>query len=187
MSKPPITLAMVYECFASALPGEGRAEDVLRSLDVDDYQDWVMYPEFARWAEQAGQPQFAGLFRKVGGQDRLHPIWLRELYRRLGETERGDEDQRAVEAIMAIRARGDELIALNPEGLVEKALLVAVGVEQRDYLETYPRYRDRALREGNTDAAAVYQRAIDTACEHAEWFRQALEEFRARLSRSALA
>ena len=66
---------------------------------------------------------------------------------------------------------------MNPQGVVEKALSVAIRVEEREYLDIYPRFRDQALAENDAETAAVYQRVIDSEQQHAEWFQAALQDF----------
>jgi rubrerythrin len=66
---------------------------------------------------------------------------------------------------------------MNPDGVVEKALRVAMRVEEREFAEIYPHFRDQAEQAGNPDEAAVYQRVIDSERQHFGWFRDALEEY----------
>jgi rubrerythrin len=68
---------------------------------------------------------------------------------------------------------------MNPQGVVEKALAVALRVEEREYRDIYPGFRDQALSQGDTQTAAVYQKVIDSERQHAEWFEAALVNFRA--------
>jgi rubrerythrin len=91
--------------------------------------------------------------------------------------QRGEDTQRAIDALTTIRANCDELIALNPDGVVEKALQVAIRVEEREALSIYPKFRDRALAEGNEEEAEVYQRVVDSEAQHAAWFKSALAQF----------
>lgn len=187
MSRPEITEAMIFECFAAAQQ-KGHSDQTAASfVDVEEYENQVMYPEFARWAEKAGHPALASLFRKVAGEEKLHAVWLRDLYRDLGQPPRGEDTQRAIDALETIRANCDALIAMNPEGVVEKALAVAISVEEREYRDIYPRFRDQALAEGNERVAEVYQRVVDSERQHADWFRHALQEFRAGMAAPALA
>jgi len=187
MTKPEITEAMIFECFAAAQEKESTAQTAASFVDVEEYENQIMYPEFARWAEKAGHPQLASLFRKVAGEEKLHAVWLRELYQDMGQPARGEDTARAIDALETIRANCDALIAMNPEGVVEKALAVAISVEEREYQDIYPRFRDQALAENNTKAAEVYQRVVDSERQHADWFRGALDQFRASMAAPALA
>ncbi len=179
MNQPEITEAMIFECFAAATQGDDMAQTAASFVDVEEYENQIMYPEFARWAEKAGHPELASLFRKVAGEEKLHAVWLRELYKEMGQPPRGEDTQRAIDALETIRANCDALITMNPEGVVEKALAVAISVEEREYRDIYPRFRDQAIAQNNSRAADVYQRVVDSEQQHASWFRQALEDFRA--------
>jgi rubrerythrin len=172
-----ITEDMIFECFAAARPGSDMKETAESFVDVEEYENQIMYPEFARWAQQAGYPKLATLFRKVAGEEKLHAVWLRELYQRMGTAARGEDTQRAVEALTTIRANCDQLIGMNPDGVVEKALRVAIRVEEREYLDIYPHFRDQAIACDDTATAAVYQKVIDSEHQHANWFRAALQEY----------
>lgn len=187
MSTPEITESMIFECFAAAQKSDDMAETAASFVDVEEYENQIMYPEFARWAEKAGYPELATLFRKVAGEEKLHAVWLRELYQEMGQPARGEDTQRAIDALETIRANCDALIKMNPDGVVEKALAVAISVEEREYRDIYPRFRDQALAEDNPKAADVYQRVVDSERQHAVWFRDALESFRAKLATPALA
>ena len=178
MSMPEITEEMIFECFAAACKSEDMSETASSFVDVEEYENAIMYPEFARWAAKAGQPELATLFRKVAGEEKLHAVWLRALYRDIGIPDRGEDTQRAIEALESIRNNCDALIAMNPEGVVEKALMVAIRVEEREYLDIYPRFRDQALANNEQATAEVYQRVIDSEQQHAEWFRGALARYR---------
>ena len=177
MQKTEITEDMIFECFAAAQQYGDCGGTAASFVDVEEYENQIMYPEFARWADKAGYPDLARLFRRVAGEEKLHAVWLRELYDDIGVPARGEDTQRAIDALSTIRANCDALIAMNPEGVVEKALSVAVRVEEREALGIYPRFRDQALAAGNPDAAAVYQRVIDSEAQHAEWFKGALAAF----------
>ena len=177
METQQITEEMIFQCFAAAHQSEQADKTAESFVDVEEYENQIMYPEFARWAQQAGYPQLATLFRKVAGEEKLHAVWLRALYDDIGVPQRGEDTQRAIDALNTIRANCDELIAMNPDGVVEKALSVAIRVEEREYLDIYPRFRDQALNDGNTRAAAVYQKVIDSEHEHANWFKAALSDF----------
>ncbi|MGB5744067.1 MAG: ferritin family protein [Sedimenticolaceae bacterium] len=177
MIKPEITEDMIFECFAAAQQSADRTKTAQSFVDVEEYENQIMYPEFARWARTAGYPQLATLFMKVAGEEKLHAVWLRELYDDIGVPARGEDTQRAIDALTTIRANCDALIAQNPEGVVEKALKVAISVEEREYQDIYPRFRDQARARGDLKEAEVYQRVVDSEAEHAEWFRAALHEF----------
>jgi rubrerythrin len=177
MTNPEITEDMIFECFAAARQSQDMRTTAESFVDVEEYENQVMYPEFARWAEKAGYPKLASLFRKVAGEEKLHAVWLRELYTDMGVPARGEDTRRAIDALNTIRANCDALIAMNPESVVEKALKVAIMVEEREALRIYPKFRDQALAEGNERAAGVYQKVIDSESEHAQWFHTALEDF----------
>lgn len=177
MSHQEITEDMIFACFAAAKTGDSPEHSATSFVDVEEYENQIMYPEFARWAQTAGYPELASLFRKVAGEEKLHAVWLRELYQDIGVPARGEDTQRAVDALTSIRANCDRLIAQNPDGVVEKALAVAIRVEEREYADIYPRFRDQALSAGDQKAAAVYQRVIDSERQHASWFRTAAEQF----------
>lgn len=172
-----ITEDMIYACFAAAETLGSARESAESFLDVEEYENRVMYPEFARWARKAGYPQLAQLFLKVAGEEKEHAVWLRELYRDVGTPKATLDVQRAKEALAEIKANCDRLIGLNPESVVEKALRVALRVEAREHQEIYPRLRDQALAEGNEGAAQIYQRVIDSEAQHARWFEDALSAF----------
>lgn len=180
MSATQITEEMIFECFAAARQHDDLARTAESFVDVEEYENQVMYPEFARWAEKAGQPELAKLFRKVAGEEKLHAVWLRALYDDIGVPRRGEDTQRAIDALQTIQANCDALIALNPEAVVEKALMVAIRVEEREYLDIYPRFRDQAQAANDERAAGVYQKVIDSERQHAEWFQSALHELRQR-------
>jgi rubrerythrin len=186
MTKPEITEAMIFECFAAAQEKDSIERTAASFVDVEEYENQIMYPEFARWAEKAGQPELASLFRKVAGEEKLHAVWLRELYQDMGQPARGKDTQRAIDALKTIRANCDALIAMNPDGVVEKALAVAISVEEREYQDIYPRFRDQALAQGDQKAADVYQRVVDSESQHADWFRRALDRFRANMDTPVL-
>ncbi|MCB1734266.1 MAG: hypothetical protein H6981_02295 [Gammaproteobacteria bacterium] len=181
MRKPDITEDMIFECFAAAREASSLEDSAASFVDVEEYENQVMYPEFARWADTAGEPELASLFRKVAGEEKLHAVWLRELYADIGIPKRGEDTQRAIDALTTIRANCDALIALNPEGVIEKALTVAIRVEEREYADIYPRFRDQALAAGDSATAAVYQRVVDSEQHHAVWFENALADFRSRI------
>lgn len=178
MSQPEITEAMIFECFAAARQDSRLHQTAESFVDVEEYENQIMYPEFARWADKAGRQDLAHLFRKVAGEEKLHAVWLRALYDDIGVPSRGEDTQRAIDALETIQANCDALIAMNPEGVIEKALSVAISVEEREYRDIYPRFRDQALAEGEAATAAVYQRVIDSEAQHADWFRSALADFR---------
>ncbi|MBE9559950.1 MAG: DUF2202 domain-containing protein [Proteobacteria bacterium] len=180
MQKKEITEEMILECFAAATPCEDSRETAESFIDVEMYENQVMYPEFARWAEKAGYPELASLFRKVAGEEKLHAIWLRELYDNIGTPTHGEDTERAITALQTIQANCDELIKMDPDAVIEKALKVAIMVEQREALNIYPEFRDRELKNGNQAAAEVYQRVVDSESQHMNWFKSALSELTAR-------
>jgi rubrerythrin len=182
-----ITEDMIFECFAAARQGSDLNATAESFVDVEEYENQIMYPEFARWAQQAGYPRLATLFRKVAGEEKLHAVWLRELYQRMGTPPRGEDTQRAIDALTTIRANCDKLIGMNPEGVVEKALRVAIRVEEREYRDIYPHFRDQANAASDPDSAAVYQKVIDSEHEHANWFRAALQEYFSGAAEPAMA
>ena len=180
MQKPEITEDMILECFAAAHPCADSRETAESFIDVEMYENQVMYPEFARWAEKAGYPELASLFRKVAGEEKLHAIWLRELYDDIGTPAHGEDTERAITALKTIQANCDALIKMNPDAVIEKALKVAITVEEREALNIYPEFRDRELKNGNQAAAEVYQRVVDSESQHMNWFKSALNELTAR-------
>lgn len=176
MERPIINEETIFQCFAAAKTagtGEGSA---LSFVDVEEYENRVMYPEFSRWAKKAGYPKVADLFLKVAGEEKLHSVWLRDVYRDLGTPPVGEDTARATAALAEIREQSDRLIEQNADGVIENALKVAIRVETREYRDIYPRFRDEALAAGNQEVAAVYQRVIDSEREHAVWFEDALRE-----------
>lgn len=177
MQQPQITEDMIFECFAAAIPSDDSYETAESFVDVEMYENQVMYPEFARWAAKAGYPKLASLFRKVAGEEKLHAIWLQELYSDMGTPKRGEDTDRAITALKTIQNNCDELIKLNPNSVIEKALKVAIMVEEREATDIYPAFRDRELEKGNHEAAAVYQRVVDSENQHINWFKAALSEF----------
>jgi rubrerythrin len=179
MTQNEITEDMIFQCFAAARQDADMARTAESFVDVEEYENRIMYPEFARWAEKAGRPDLARLFRKVAGEEKLHAVWLRELYDDIGVPARGEDTQRAVDALETIKANCDALFAMNPQAVVEKALSVAIRVEEREYQDIYPRFRDQALATNAMRTAEVYQRVIDSERQHAEWFHAALKAFSA--------
>lgn len=172
-----ITEEMIFECFAAARTGESMNATAESFVDVEEYENQVMYPEFARWAKQAGYPGLATLFLKVAGEEKLHAVWLRKLYEDMGTPARGEDTQRAIDALTAIRENCDKLIGMNPDGVVEKALRVAMRVEEREFADIYPHFRDQALAAERPEEVAVYQKVIDSERQHYDWFRAALQEY----------
>lgn len=179
MEKPEITEALIFQCFAAATPSEDGRSAAESFVDVEMYENQIMYPEFARWAEKAGHPKLASLFRKVAGEEKQHAIWLRALYDDIGTPARGEDTQRAIAALETIQANCDALIRMNPDGVIEKALKVAIAVEEREALKIYPEFRDRELNNGNPAAAEVYQRVVDSESQHMGWFQSALNDLMA--------
>ena len=181
MEKPEITEEMIFGCFAAAKKADSLEDTAASFVDVEEYENKIMYPEFARWAKKANRPDIARLFAKVAGEEGLHAHWLRQLYADMGTPERGDDTERAVEVLEQIRANCDALIEMNPEGVLEKALSVAVMVEQREYRDIYPIFRDQAVDKGDSKSAEIYQKVIDSERQHAEWFQAALNDYRTEL------
>jgi rubrerythrin len=179
MAMPEITEEMIFQCFAAAQQSADRTATAESFVDVEEYENQIMYPEFARWAKKAGYPELATLFMKVAGEEKLHAVWLRELYDEIGVPSRGEDTQRAIDALETIRANCDALIEMNPDGVVEKALRVAISVEEREYRDIYPRFRDQARSAGRDSEAEIYQRVVDSEAQHADWFRAALADFEA--------
>jgi len=180
MQNKEITEDMIFECFAAATPCADSRKAAESFIDVEMYENQIMYPEFARWAEKAGYPELASLFRKVAGEEKLHAVWLRELYENIGTPVHGEDTERAITALKTIQANCDALIKMNPDSVIEKALKVAIMVEQREALDIYPEFRDRELKNGNQAAAEVYQRVVDSENQHMNWFKSALSELTAR-------
>ena len=92
----------------------------------------------------------------------------------MGTPARGEDTQRAIDALETIRKNSDALIAQDPKTVIEKALKVAIRVEQREYREIYPAFRDQAIQAGQKEAAEVYQRVINSEEQHSQWFEKAL-------------
>lgn len=179
MNKCNITEDTIYQCFAAAMQGNTLANSATSFVDVEEYENQVMYPEFSRWAKKAGYPRIAELFLKVAGEEKLHATWLRKLYSDMGTPARGEDTQRAIDALTTIRKNSDSLIEADPKTVIEKALSVAIKVEQREYQDIYPSFRDQAIQAGEHEAAAIYQRVIDSEEQHAQWFQAALTELQA--------
>jgi len=175
--KTDITEDMILDCFAAATLSDDSVKTAESFVDVEEYENQVMYPEFARWAQNAGYPKLATLFRKVAGEEKLHAVWLRELYDDIGTPARGEDTQRAIDALETIQKNCDELIMMNPDGVIENALKVAITVEAREAQDIYPSFRDRAIEQGNQAEADVYQRVVDSEQEHMNWFQSALNDF----------
>ena len=116
-------------------------------------------------------------FLKVAGEEKLHAVWLRKLYEKMGVPQRGEDTQRAIDALATIRENCDRLIGMNPDSVVEKALRVAMRVEEREYADIYPHFRDQAHAAGRPEEVAVYQKVIDSERQHYDWFRDALQEY----------
>ena len=179
MAKTEITEEMIFECFAAAKQHKDLRQTAESFVDVEEYENSIMYPEFARWAAKAGYPKLATLFRKVAGEEKLHAVWLRKLYEEIGVPVRGEDTQRAIDALETIRANCDALIKLDADNVVEKALMVAIRVEEQEYQDIYPRFRDQAMEENDHKTAEVYQKVIDSEEQHALWFEAALNDLRA--------
>jgi rubrerythrin len=187
MEKPEITEDMIFGCFAAAQQAESLEGTAASFVDVEEYENKIMYPEFARWAKKVDRPDIARIFARVAGEEGLHAHWLRELYTDMGTPERGEDTERAIEVLQQIKDNCDELFDLNPEGVLEKALAVAIRVEEREYQDIYPRFRDQALEKGDTRAAGIYQKVIDSERQHAEWFQAALSDYRQEIGAAATA
>ncbi len=168
----------IFGCFAAAQKGEKLEQTAESFVDVEEYENQVMYPEFARWARAAGYPEVSELFLKVAGEEKLHSVWLRSLYQEMGTPPEGNDTARAKATIQVIKKNCDKLIAKNPKVVMENALKVAIRVEQREYQQIYPQFRDQALAQNNKKAADVYQRVIDSEREHATWFENMLAKVR---------
>ncbi|MCB0416081.1 MAG: hypothetical protein H6617_10380 [Bdellovibrionaceae bacterium] len=177
MSERTITEDMIFECFAAAQKGADLESSAESFVDVEEYENRVMYPEFARWAKEAGYPEISKIFLKVAGEEKAHSVWMRELYQDMGEPSRGEDTARAIAALKEIRENCDRLLAMNPEGVIENALKVAIRVENREWKEIYPNLRDQAIAANNEKAAEVYQRVIDSEKQHAVWFQEALDSY----------
>ena len=172
-----ITEEMIFECFAAARQSDCLNETAESFVDVEEYENQVMYPEFARWARQAGYPKLARLFLKVAGEEKLHAVWLRKLYDTMGTPARGEDTQRAIDALATISENCDRLINMNPDGVVEKALRVAIRVEEREFADIYPHFRDQAIAANRPQEVEVYQKVIDSERQHYGWFQDALQEY----------
>ncbi len=169
---------MIFQCFAAAKVSEKSQNSAESFVDVEEYENRIMYPEFSKWAKKAGYPEIAKLFLNVAREEGQHAQWLRKLYQEIGVPKTGEDTLRAKNALATIKKNCDKIFSLNPAGAVEKALMVALRVEEREYKEIYPRFRDQALAEGNHEAAAVYQKVIDSEQEHASWFKAALNQLK---------
>ena len=110
------------------------------------------------------------------GEEKLHAIWLKELYDDIGAPAHGEDTERAISALQTIQANCDALIKMNPDAVIKKTLKVAITVEQRAALNIYPEFRDRELKNGNQAVAEVYQRVVDSESQHMNWFKSALNE-----------
>lgn len=172
-----ITEEMIFECFAAARQSDCLNKTAESFVDVEEYENQVMYPEFARWARQAGYPKLASLFLKVAGEEKLHAVWLRKLYDTMGTPARGEDTQRAIDALATIAENCDQLINMNPDGVVEKALRVAMRVEEREFADIYPHFRDQAIAANRPQEVEVYQKVIDSERQHYGWFSDALQEY----------
>ncbi len=169
----------IFDCFAAAECHNDPGDTAESFVDVEEYENSVMYPEFARWADKAGFPEIAKLFRKVAGEEGEHSVWLRELYQDMGAPREGKDTERAKDALGEVRAACEKMAGKSPRQLVEDALKVAIRVETREYNKIYPAFRDQALAAGRTKDADVYQRVIDSERQHAQWFGSALKGLRA--------
>ena len=50
-------------------------------------------------------------------------------------------------------------------------------LEEREYSDIYPYFRDQALEANSQQEAAVYQKVIDSERQHYDWFRNAMQEY----------
>lgn len=178
--KDQLTEDRIFECFAAAEKSSTQAKTAESFVDVEEYENGVMYPSFAKWAQKAGYPDIARLFSRVAGEEQLHAKWMRELYTKMGVPTEGHDTHRAKDALKGINENLESLAASNPEGLIERALKVAYRVETREYSQIYPAFRDQAIADGNDEAAEVYQRVINSERQHAAWFEAALRDFQTR-------
>ncbi len=165
----------IFACFAAARQGKDISTTVDSFIDVEHYESKVMYPTFAKWAVSAGYPAIGTLFRKVAGEERLHAVWMEEIGHRQMSKEHGEDTVRAMSAIESAVNDVEKLLEKSPKQLVVAALQVAIRVEEREYKDIYPRFRDQAACNGNSRAAAVYQRVIDSEKQHARLFGTALQ------------
>jgi rubrerythrin len=170
----------IFDCFAAAECGSSESASLESFVDVEEYENQVMYPSFARLARQAGYPDIASLFLKVAGEEKLHAKWLREHFQNTGEVPEGNDTRRAKAALRTIENNLETLLKADPHGLVEKALRVSYAVEMRESTRIYPGLRDQARAAGNEAAAALYQRVIDSETQHAGWFQAALDNLPSR-------
>lgn len=187
MTEIQVTEDKIFECFAAAQKDANPVKTAESFVDVEEYENATMYPEFARLARKAGYPDIANLFLKVAGEEKAHATWMRGVYTQVGTPEAGPETMRATTALKLIKDNCDKLVAANPDGIVERCLKVAIRVEQREYQDIYPRFRDQALAENNKQAAEVYQRVIDSERQHASWFQNALDGLRQNNQATAFA
>ena len=56
MEKPEITEDMIFACFAAAEEADDLEGTATSFVDVEEYENKIMYPEFARWAKKANRP-----------------------------------------------------------------------------------------------------------------------------------
>ena len=101
MGKPEITEEMIFGCFAAAQEADSLEGTAASFVDVEEYENKIMYPEFARWAKKVNRPDIARIFARVAGEEGLHAHWLRELYADMGTPERGEDTERAIEVLPA--------------------------------------------------------------------------------------
>ena len=53
---------------------------------------------------------------RVAGEEKLHAVWLRELYDDIGVPSRNEDTQRCDRCAQYHQANCDRLIAMNPQG-----------------------------------------------------------------------
>lgn len=51
MQTKEITEEMIFQCFAAARQSEQADQTAESFVDVEEYENQIMYPEFARWAK----------------------------------------------------------------------------------------------------------------------------------------
>jgi rubrerythrin len=59
---------MIFDCFAAACKSNDMAKTAESFVDVEEYENRVMYPEFARWASKVGTPSWQHCFAKWRGK-----------------------------------------------------------------------------------------------------------------------
>ena len=105
MSKETISEDLIYSAFAAAESGPGLEATAESFVDVEEYENDTMYPEFARLAAKANYPEISALFLKVAGEEKLHAKWMRALYAKIGTPKEGADTARAKKALATIKER----------------------------------------------------------------------------------